>query len=247
MRNTPQSRQVDAGQRIPVPYTRQRPGPGWFSRALVIRVAAKVGEVLLEHHAAARWPVAVGIAGGGANALDARHPGGVIRVIVLRPQRFDGTGRRPERSADLSRPARTHPKARPDRTELARPSALVFFSAACGTGARESGDESLPGRAIALICAVALRQQSARDRRFAVGRRESASPMTTRSELRLVEFAVTAAPQIRQGGRRRRPPTSARPTLRAGFLDRPHLRFRRRVGRTAASRRRSADRLRVAR
>src|SRR5438309_7685518 len=55
----------------------------------VVSVAAKVGEVLLERHAAAWWPVAVGIAGSGAYVLDARHPGGMIRLIVLRPQRFE--------------------------------------------------------------------------------------------------------------------------------------------------------------
>jgi hypothetical protein len=52
-------------------------------------VAAKVGEVLLERHAAAWWPVAVGIAGSGAYVLDARHPGGMIGLVVLRPQRFE--------------------------------------------------------------------------------------------------------------------------------------------------------------
>jgi hypothetical protein len=52
-------------------------------------VAAKVGEVFLERHAAARWPVAVGIAGRGAYVLDAGHPGGMVGLIVLGTQWFE--------------------------------------------------------------------------------------------------------------------------------------------------------------
>jgi len=55
----------------------------------VVGVAAKVGEVLLERQAAAWWPAAVGITGSRAYVLDARHPRGKIRLIVLRPQRFE--------------------------------------------------------------------------------------------------------------------------------------------------------------
>ena len=52
----------------------------------VVGVAAKVGEVLLESHAATGRPAAVGVAGCGADVLDARHPGGMVGLIVLRPQ-----------------------------------------------------------------------------------------------------------------------------------------------------------------
>ena len=52
-------------------------------------VAAKVGEVLVERHAARRWPVSVGIAGSRAYVFDARHPGSKVGLIVLRPQWFE--------------------------------------------------------------------------------------------------------------------------------------------------------------
>jgi hypothetical protein len=55
----------------------------------VVGMAAKVGEVLLERHAVAGRPAAVGVAGSGADVLDARHPGGMVGPVVLRAQRFE--------------------------------------------------------------------------------------------------------------------------------------------------------------
>jgi len=52
-------------------------------------VAAKVGGVSLERHAAAWWPIAVRIARSGAYVFAAQHPGGMISLIMLRPQRFE--------------------------------------------------------------------------------------------------------------------------------------------------------------
>src|SRR5699024_7739738 len=51
-------------------------------------VAFEVGEVALEGHALRGRPGAVGVAGGGADVLDAGGPGGQIGRVVLRAQRL---------------------------------------------------------------------------------------------------------------------------------------------------------------
>src|SRR5262249_33932342 len=52
-------------------------------------VTTKVGEVLLGRHAVVWRPLALAVARGGAYVVDARHPGRMIRLIVLRPERFE--------------------------------------------------------------------------------------------------------------------------------------------------------------
>src|SRR5690625_3977412 len=61
--------------------------PGAFGE--VDGMAAQIGEVLLQRHATAWWPVVIWVAGSRADVLDARRPGSVIRFVVPRPQRFE--------------------------------------------------------------------------------------------------------------------------------------------------------------
>src|SRR4051794_12228666 len=78
---------VDATDDVAVAWVENGEGETDAPRE-VVGVAAKVGEVLLESHAASWWPVAVGIAGSRANVLDARRPGGMIRLVVVRAERL---------------------------------------------------------------------------------------------------------------------------------------------------------------
>ena len=72
-------------------------------------VAAEVVEVPFERHAIRRRPVAVGVAGGGADVGDARCPGGVVGLVVLWAERLepevltDQGGRRREVGRDERR------------------------------------------------------------------------------------------------------------------------------------------------
>ena len=67
-------------------------------RASVGGVAAEVVEVPVERHALGRGPVAVGEAGGRADMGDARRPGCVVGLVVLRAERLQ-----PEVVADQGR------------------------------------------------------------------------------------------------------------------------------------------------
>src|SRR5690348_613805 len=80
--------QVDAADDVVVARVEDGKGETGAPRE-VLGVAAKVGQVLLERHAVARWPLAVGIAGSRAYVFDARHPGGTVGLVVLRPQWFE--------------------------------------------------------------------------------------------------------------------------------------------------------------
>ena len=81
--------QVDATDDVVVAWVEDGEGEAGTPRE-VVGVAAKVGEVLLERHAARWWPVdVVGKTGSGPYVLDARRPSGMIGLVVLRPERFE--------------------------------------------------------------------------------------------------------------------------------------------------------------
>src|SRR3954452_3064618 len=119
--------EVDATDDVAVAWIENREGET-DAPSEVVSVAAKVGEVLLEGHAVWWWPVAVGIAGSRANVPDARRPGGMIRLVVLRAQGLQpelvGGERGRCSKADWHELIRGHDR---DRTSLAGPAALEFF------------------------------------------------------------------------------------------------------------------------